>query len=162
MWTWDSNNHEDGDIVFFRNTVDLQLNTEAFWEPEIQLKWDGLTYAFMFARVCLRRGNSLYEIPLIVYYKAHSRARLGWSKQSFHRVRYYIILVKVQISCRWKWPHGHDLSSPARILGSWVRITFEAWFFRLCVCSVCVGLYGHRGLATGWPLVLESYRLRVG
>jgi hypothetical protein len=48
----------------------------------------------------------------------------------------------------------HEPSSPARKLGSWVRISLEAWMFvcvRLfCVCVVlCVG----RGLATGWSPV---------
>jgi hypothetical protein len=44
-----------------------------------------------------------------------------------------------------------ELSSPARKLGPWVRIPLKA-----CVCVVlCVG----SGLATGWLLVQESYRL---
>jgi hypothetical protein len=33
--------------------------------------------------------------------------------------------------CRWQWLHGlrYGLSSPARILRSWVRIPLEAWMF---------------------------------
>jgi hypothetical protein len=43
-----------------------------------------------------------------------------------------------------QWPRGlrHELSSLARMLGSWVRIPLKAWMF---VC-VCIG----SGLATGW------------
>jgi hypothetical protein len=53
-----------------------------------------------------------------------------------------------------QWPCGlrHEMSSPARTLGSWVRIPLEAWMF-VFVYSVfvlsCVG----SGLATGWSLV---------
>jgi hypothetical protein len=39
----------------------------------------------------------------------------------------------------------HELSSPARTLGSWIRIPIKAWMF-VCVYSVCIG----SGLATGW------------
>jgi hypothetical protein len=51
---------------------------------------------------------------------------------------------------RSQWPRGlrHELSSPARQLGSWVRITFEAWM-SVCVYSVSVVLCVGSGLATG-------------
>jgi hypothetical protein len=52
------------------------------------------------------------------------------------------------------WPHGlrHELSSPARKLGSWVRIPLEAWI-SLCVYSVCAVLSVGSGLATCWSPV---------
>jgi hypothetical protein len=38
-----------------------------------------------------------------------------------------------------QWPRGlmHELSTPARTLGSWVRISLEAWM-SVCVYSVFV------------------------
>jgi hypothetical protein len=41
--------------------------------------------------------------------------------------------------CRSQWPRslGHELSSPARTLASWVRIPLEAWM-SMCVYSVFV------------------------
>jgi hypothetical protein len=46
--------------------------------------------------------------------------------------------------CRSQWPRGlkHELSSPSRTLGSWVRIPLKVWMF-ICVCI-------SSGLATGW------------
>jgi hypothetical protein len=48
---------------------------------------------------------------------------------------------------RSQWPRRlrHELSSPARTLGSWVRIPLNTWMF-VCLFYVCVG----SGLATGW------------
>jgi hypothetical protein len=41
--------------------------------------------------------------------------------------------------CPSQWPRGlrHELSSLARILGSWVRIPIKAWLF-VCVHLFCV------------------------
>jgi hypothetical protein len=56
--------------------------------------------------------------------------------------------------CRPQWPRGlqHELFSPARTQGSWVRIPLETWM-SVCIYSVfalsCVG----SGLATGWSPV---------
>jgi hypothetical protein len=49
--------------------------------------------------------------------------------------------------CRSQWPHGlrHELSSLARTLGSWVRISLEAWI-SVCIYSVCVVLCVGSGL----------------
>jgi hypothetical protein len=53
--------------------------------------------------------------------------------------------------------HGlrHELSSLARTLGSWVRISSKAWMFGVCMRLLCVSvaLCLGRGLATGWSLV---------
>jgi hypothetical protein len=51
---------------------------------------------------------------------------------------------------RSQWPRGlrHELSSPARKLGSWVRISLEA-LMSLCVYSVFVLFCVGSGLATG-------------
>jgi hypothetical protein len=40
--------------------------------------------------------------------------------------------------CRTQWPHGlgHVPSSPVRTLGSWVRISLEAFFLYFC-SSIC-------------------------
>jgi hypothetical protein len=41
---------------------------------------------------------------------------------------------------RSQWPRGlkHELSSPARTLGSWVQIPLEAWMSLCCVVLFCV------------------------
>jgi hypothetical protein len=46
------------------------------------------------------------------------------------------------VRCQSEWPRGlrHETSSPARTLGSWVRIQLEAWM-SVCVYSVFV-LFG--------------------
>jgi hypothetical protein len=51
---------------------------------------------------------------------------------------------RVVVLCRSQWPRGlrHELSSLARMLGSWVRIPLIAWMsvlcaFILCLCSMC-------------------------
>jgi hypothetical protein len=51
--------------------------------------------------------------------------------------------------CRSRWPHGlgHEPSSPAQTLASWVRISLEAWmsvyvysvFVLSCVCRLSPG-----------------------
>jgi hypothetical protein len=52
-------------------------------------------------------------------------------------------------TCRSQWSHclRHEPSSPARTLGSWVRIPLKAWMFVFCVYVV---LYVGSGLTTGW------------
>jgi hypothetical protein len=54
-----------------------------------------------------------------------------------------------------------ELSSLARTLESWVRIPLRVWMFGVCMLlfCVCVHLCLGRGLATGWSLAKESYRL---
>jgi hypothetical protein len=64
-------------------------------------------------------------------------------------------------SSRSQWPRGlrHELSSPSRTLGSWVRVSLEAWM-SVCVYSVFMLLcVVGSGLATGWSPSKESYRL---
>jgi hypothetical protein len=55
------------------------------------------------------------------------------------------------------WPRGlrHELSSLARTLGSWVRISLEAW---MSVCVYSVFVFGS-GLATSDHSSKESYRM---
>jgi hypothetical protein len=57
--------------------------------------------------------------------------------------------VKVKL-CRSQWPRGlrHEPSSPARTLGSWLRMPLEAWM-SVCVYSVCVVLCVGSDPATG-------------
>jgi hypothetical protein len=49
-----------------------------------------------------------------------------------------VIYLKVHSWCRSQWPRGlgHEMSSLARTLGSWVRIPLKAWMslFSLCLC----------------------------
>jgi hypothetical protein len=46
------------------------------------------------------------------------------------------------------WSQRHELSSLARTLGSWVRISLKAWM-SVCVYSVYVVLCAGSGLAMG-------------
>jgi hypothetical protein len=73
----------------------------------------------------------------------------------------------ITVNCksrRSQWPRGlrHWLSSPARTLGPWIRIPFEAWM-SVCIYSVfmlsCVQVAALR-----WadPPPMESYRLCTG
>jgi hypothetical protein len=57
----------------------------------------------------------------------------------------------VKPSSRSQWPRRvkHELSSPAQILGSWFRISLEAWMF-VCVYSVLVLFCVGGDLAAGW------------
>jgi hypothetical protein len=59
---------------------------------------------------------------------------------------------------RSQWLRGlmhemHDFASPARILGSWVRISLEAWMFVYVYFVFMLSCVGS-GLATAWSLVL--------
>jgi hypothetical protein len=60
---------------------------------------------------------------------------------------------------RARWPRGlrYELSSPARTLGSWVRIPLEAWM-SVCIYSVFVFCYVCSGLKTGWSHVRRAIR----
>jgi hypothetical protein len=53
-------------------------------------------------------------------------------------------------TCQSQWPRAlkHEPSSPARALGSWIRIPLEAWM-SVCVYSVCAVLCVGKGVATG-------------
>jgi hypothetical protein len=65
-----------------------------------------------------------------------------------------IVLLNVVAMCWSQWPRGlrYEMSSPAWTLGSWVRISLEAWMF-VCVYSVFVFSCEVSGLAMGWSLV---------
>jgi hypothetical protein len=54
-------------------------------------------------------------------------------------VRYshnYLIYLREESLCRSQWPRGlwHELSSPARTLGLWVRNTLKAWMYVFILC----------------------------
>jgi hypothetical protein len=51
----------------------------------------------------------------------------------------YKNLTRLDSMCRLQWPRGlrHELSSPAKILGLWVRIPLEAWMFVFILCLLC-------------------------
>jgi hypothetical protein len=63
----------------------------------------------------------------------------------------YNICISGYEGCRSQWPRGlkHELPSPARKLGSWVRISLEAWM-SVCSFCVCAVLCVSSGFATGW------------
>jgi hypothetical protein len=65
-------------------------------------------------------------------------------------------------SGRSQWPRGlrHELSSPARALGSWVRIPLKECMCD-CVSSVFVLSCVSSGLAMSWPPSKDSYWLSV-
>jgi hypothetical protein len=54
-------------------------------------------------------------------------------------VKSYLTILYVMMYGRSEWPRGlrHEMSSPVRTLGSWVRIPLKAWI-SVCVCSVFV------------------------
>jgi hypothetical protein len=45
-----------------------------------------------------------------------------------------------RIRSRSQWPRSlrHELSSPARTLGTWVRIPLKAWMFVMSVFILCL------------------------
>jgi hypothetical protein len=59
---------------------------------------------------------------------------------------------------RSQWPRRlkHEPSSPARTLGWWVRIPFEAWIF-VCIYSVCVVLCVGSDLPTGLSVIRLAF-----
>jgi hypothetical protein len=67
-----------------------------------------------------------------------------------HKVLYLSLLFTVSIYVFVLLPCDirHEMSSPARTLGSWVRIPLKAWMF-VCVYSVFVSSCVGSGLATG-------------
>jgi hypothetical protein len=63
--------------------------------------------------------------------------------------------------CRSQWPRGlrHEPSSPARTLGSWIRIPLKAWM-SVCFYSVFVLFCGYvAALRRADPPSKKSYRL---
>jgi hypothetical protein len=67
----------------------------------------------------------------------------------------------IWIQCGSQWPRclRHELSSPARTLGSWVRIPLEAWM-SVCVYSVFVLSFVQvAALRRADPPSKKSYRL---
>jgi hypothetical protein len=93
-------------------------------------------------------GNRIRHIPKCVHYHVQGFR----SEKKPTSVNVY--LCNLNMCSLSQWPHGvkHELSSSARMLGSWGRIPLEEWI-SMCVCCVfvlsCVG----RGLATGWSPV---------
>jgi hypothetical protein len=87
------------------------------------------------------------------------RHRINIETVSWSRNRYNIDLTEMKlfrsliyVFSRSRWPRGlgHELSSLARTLWSWVRISHRAWMFDVCAfLRVCVVLYLGRGLGTG-------------
>jgi hypothetical protein len=60
---------------------------------------------------------------------------------------------------RSQWPCGHELSSPAQTLGSWVRIALKAW---LLVCAFILFVLSYvqaAALRRADPPSKESYRV---
>jgi hypothetical protein len=57
------------------------------------------------------------------------------------RLKHYSEMLN--LTCRAQWSRGlrHEPSSPARILGSWVRISLEAWMFVYVYSVLCCSVY---------------------
>jgi hypothetical protein len=72
----------------------------------------------------------------------------------YHRLCVNLKLISLLLQCRSQWPRGlrHELFSPTRNMGSWLRTPLEAWMF-VYVDSVLVLSCGGSGLATGWSPV---------
>jgi hypothetical protein len=92
-----------------------------------------------------------------------------WVSNPYQTTGKALVLCILIFTCRSQWSRGlrHEMSSPAQTLGSWVRITLEAWmsvrvssvFVLSCVCS---------SLATGWspvqgvlPTVYKIHNFRI-
>jgi hypothetical protein len=68
----------------------------------------------------------------------------------------------IMIMCRSQWSRGlgHELSSLARTLGSWVRILLKAWM-SVCVYSVIVFYVQVAALRQADTPSEESYRMCI-
>jgi hypothetical protein len=89
------------------------------------------------------RSNTFSHVASVVYEQGEFLTVL--------QVRHLLLLTSyirlpepVAVATRSK----HEPSSPARTLGSWVRIPLKGWM-SVCVYSVCVVLCVGSGLATG-------------
>jgi hypothetical protein len=91
----------------------------------------------------------------IVWFQKHQ----GRSSFNFAAKERTIFSVYWKSSCRSQWPRGlrHELSSPARTLGSWVRIQLKARTF-VCDYSVCIRI----GLETGWSPIQQVVTTILG
>jgi hypothetical protein len=89
------------------------------------------TLRSMFTCVAASMARVLAEISSIIFHFRPSAVRCFFKHPVIEQGRS-------------QWPRGlrHELCSPARTLGSWVRISFEAWmsvyFYSVCVV-LCVG-----------------------
>jgi hypothetical protein len=61
--------------------------------------------------------------------------------REYHSSSEYYFRAHHESLCRSQWPRGlrHEPSSPARTMGSWVRIPLDAWT-SVCIYSLCVVL----------------------
>jgi hypothetical protein len=89
-------------------------------------------------------------------YKSVARIRL------VKTVKTYCVLVICKGRSQWPRSLRHELSSPARTLGSWLRIQLKAWT-SVCIYSVfvlsCVQI---AALRQADPTSKEAYRLCMG
>jgi hypothetical protein len=96
--------------------------------------------------VLVRANNNLHDRSVINFPELINCRYTIDRKFKFTQQPFYYLIFKQCGGLSW-WPRGlgHELSSLARTLGSWVRIPLKAWMsvyaFILCVGS---------GLATGW------------
>jgi hypothetical protein len=58
---------------------------------------------------------------------------MAYAKQHRRELKMYVYVS----TCRSQLLRGlrHEMSSPARTLGSWVRILLKAWMFALIMCD---------------------------
>jgi hypothetical protein len=112
----------------------------------VNISSESLNYINVCCYIRVSFGNleSFYPLYACVLNPVISVCMMAFFKTFSHNSLCYYT------ACRLQWPHGlrHELSSFARTLGLWVRITIKSWMF-VCVYSVfvlsCVG----SGLETG-------------
>jgi hypothetical protein len=124
------------------------------------MKWIAIRWERHVVRTGVRESHrSRLEIhkwqPQGSYRNVLSIFQLGWITEGEERwqnyVFSYIFNAALSLFSRSQWTRGlrHEPSSPARTLGSWVRIPLKGWR-SVCVYSVlCVG----SGVVKGWSPV---------
>jgi hypothetical protein len=117
------------------------------------LTWD---FFRILKQEVLGRNNRLFSF--------HSKTFLCMRRQVNKIMLWTYIFHRYIFQRRSQWPRGlrHEPSTPARTLGSWVRIPLKAWM-SVCFYSVfmlfCVQV---AALRRAYPPSKESYRLCIG
>jgi hypothetical protein len=109
----------------------------------------------------LSRKNVLYEDNTVQRINISFEDTSNFVCERHTTIRVGISYPYIYVACRSQWLRvlRHELSSPARTLGSWVRAPLQAWMF-VCVYSVFVLSCEHvMVFRRADPLSKESYRL---
>jgi hypothetical protein len=106
------------------------------YDPQIAMRvtvidvWRAKCHAFIFlCKLSRREGMN----PTFRRLYNHQSAIIlpSVSPTSYHSNICFLFINNLIIRCRSKWSRGlrHEMSSPARMQRSWVRIPFKAWMF---------------------------------